>query len=105
MKKISITIFLSIIVATIMYASFPVVIEPVNEIPTIIEQAATNTAPVSDNVDWPLAIVCFFLGALGVHQFMLGNTGKGLLYLFTGGLCGIGWLIDIIKICTGDISR
>lgn len=105
MKKISITILLSILVATIMYASFPVVDEKVNEIPTIIEQASSSTSPVSGYVDWPLAIVCFFVGGLGVHQFMLGNTGKGLLYLFTAGLCGIGWLIDFIKICTGDISR
>jgi len=105
MKKISITIFLSIIVATIMYASFPVVVEPVNEIPTIIEQASSSTAPVSDNVDWPLAIVCFFVGYLGIHQFMLGNTGKGLLYMFTLGFCGIGALIDFIKIVMGDMSR
>ena len=105
MKKLSITIILSLIVATIMYASFPVVNETVNEIPTIVEQASSSTAPVSGDVDWPLAIVCFFLGGLGVHQFMLGNTGKGLLYLFTGGLCGIGWLIDIINICTGKLGR
>ena len=104
MKKLFITIFLSLIVGTIMYASFPVVDSP-NEIPTIIEQASSSTSPVSDNVDWPLAIVCFFLGFLGIHQFMLGNTGKGLLYMFTFGLCGIGALIDFIKIVMGDMSR
>lgn len=27
------------------------------------------------------ALLAFFLGGFGVHQFYLGNTGKGILYL------------------------
>lgn len=30
-------------------------------------------------------ILAFFLGWLGVHRFYLGQTGKGLIYIFTGG--------------------
>lgn len=29
---------------------------------------------------------------------------KGILYLFTGGLFGIGWLIDLVKIATGKFT-
>jgi|SRR5690606_2688134 len=33
----------------------------------------------------------------GVHRFLLGQIGMGLLYLFTGGLCLIGTIIDLVN--------
>lgn len=38
-------------------------------------------------------------GWLGIHKFMDKQIGIGILYLLTGGLFGIGWIIDIIKAC------
>ena len=46
-------------------------------------------------------LLCVFLGVIGGHHFYAGRTGRGVLYLFTGGLFGIGWLIDIILIACG----
>ena len=43
-------------------------------------------------------LLWFFLGALGIHQFYLGKTGKGVLYIFTLGLFGIGLLIDLFTL-------
>lgn len=43
-----------------------------------------------------MLLVTFFVGAYGVHKFIEGKIGMGILYLFTGGLFGIGWIIDII---------
>lgn len=49
-------------------------------------------------------ILCLFLGVLGGHNFYVGKIGKGLLYLLTGGLFGIGVIIDLISIIFGSFK-
>ena len=46
-------------------------------------------------------LFCFFLGIFGAHYFYVGRPGMGCLYLFTFGLFGMGWLIDMIRIACG----
>ena len=38
-----------------------------------------------------------FIGVAGIQRFILGQTGMGLLYLFTGGLCVIGSIVDLVN--------
>ncbi|MBS5853092.1 MAG: NINE protein [Bacilli bacterium] len=52
-----------------------------------------------------LALICFFLGGLGIHRFLVGKIGTGILYLLTGGLLGIGALVDFIMILCGKFTR
>jgi hypothetical protein len=37
-------------------------------------------------------------GCLGFHRFYLGKTKSGLLWLFSGGLVGIGSLVDLVSL-------
>jgi len=37
---------------------------------------------------------CFF-GFTGAHRFYTKHTITGFIWLFTGGLCGVGWLVDL----------
>lgn len=49
-------------------------------------------------------LLCIFLGYFGAHQFYVGKKNTGWLYLFTVGLCGIGWIIDIITLASGTFK-
>jgi len=38
-----------------------------------------------------------FVGVSGLHRFVLGQVGMGVLYLLTGGICAIGTIIDLVN--------
>lgn len=38
-----------------------------------------------------------FFGVAGIQRFLVGQIALGLLYFFTGGLCLIGTIIDLIN--------
>lgn len=82
------------------------------EQPSIVINNSNTNSNVNNNVNaavvfgkkaknkWVAVLLCFFLGAFGIHRFYEGKIGTGILWLITGGLCGIGWLIDfIILLC------
>jgi len=80
-----------------------------NDTPIIINNSASSsssssasasvTAPVMGGRrkdKWISLLLCIF--TICGHKFYEGKTGMGVIYLLTGGLLGIGWLIDIISL-------
>ena len=55
----------------------------------------------SDKKKGTALALCIFGGMFGLHQFYVGNHGKGILYMCTGGLFMFGWLCDIGSIANG----
>ena len=51
-----------------------------------------------------MALLCFFVGHLGIHRFMMGHTGIGILMILTLGCCGILTLVDFIRILMGSLK-
>lgn len=45
---------------------------------------------------WVSFFLCLFLGVFGAHKFYEGRILLGVLYVFTGGLFGIGIIIDLV---------
>lgn len=51
-----------------------------------------------------MALLCFFLGGIGIHNFVLGENKKGIFRIIMSFVCGIGGiiaLIDFVKILMG----
>ena len=45
-------------------------------------------------------IFCAFFGGMGIHHFYNKKIAKGIIYLLTFGILGIGWLYDDISLIT-----
>ena len=43
-------------------------------------------------------LMSVFFGVIGAHKFYEGRILLGIVYIFTGGICGIGVIIDLIRL-------
>ena len=65
--------------------------------PIIAKQIDTGVSSPEYSV-FDCYVVWLPLGLFGAHHYYLGNWGRGLLYTFTFGLLGLGWLTDFCNI-------
>ena len=54
-----------------------------------------TSGKIDYNITW---ILLTFLGLFGIHRMYMGKWITGIIYLFTAGLFGIGWLWDLITL-------
>lgn len=45
---------------------------------------------------WTAFLLCLFFGIFGGHKFYEGKIGMGILYMCTGGLACVGWIVDLV---------
>lgn len=50
-----------------------------------------------------MILICWFLGAFGIHRLMMGYSNWWLMLITAGG-CGIWVIIDLINIVTGKMG-
>ncbi len=71
---------------------------------SVYEEKAMQTAESVGEISpysWSACLLlCLILGIIGAHHFYARRYLMGLLYLFTGGLCSIGWFVDIVLLIT-----
>ncbi|MEV7426922.1 MMPL family transporter [Streptomyces sp. NPDC091212] len=81
---------------TAVQAETPVRTETAEQADTAVQTEAPAETPVRrKRASVAIAYLWWFpLGLFGAHHFYLGRTGRGVLYLCTAGLLGLGWLVD-----------
>ena len=50
-------------------------------------------------------LITIFLGEIGVHRFMSGKIGTGIIWLLTFGCFGIGYIVDVVQVATGKFTK
>ncbi|BBO55664.1 hypothetical protein CLAM6_09750 [Cobetia sp. AM6] len=62
----------------------------------------TTSPVVQDTHSKTMGYLLWIFGFLGAHRFYYGKPVTGTIWLFTFGLLGIGWLIDLFLIPAMD---
>lgn len=60
--------------------------------------AIMNITKNSPSHNLGIAYLAWFFGFTGAHRFYCGKKISGLIWFFTLGLFGVGWLIDVVLV-------
>lgn len=45
---------------------------------------------------WTAFFLCLFFGIWGIHKFYERKILFGIIYILTGGICGLGVIVDLV---------
>lgn len=71
----------------------------------VVREPRVEYVSVKPTISVGLTYVLWLLfGLLGAHYFYINKPGVGILYLLTGGLLGVGWVLDLFTL-KGQVER
>ncbi len=107
----SFLILFALLTSTLSFAGIPIKrtltqnnLEQIDDSLSLSTEEASEMEQAPAQMDVTVFLLWFLFGGLGVHRFYMGDIGIGILQLLTFGGLGIWWLIDGIRIITGDLS-
>lgn len=110
-KMKSFLILFAFLTSTFSFAGIPIKRTHVENNLEQIDDAAIEITAESIEIelapaqmDITVFLLWLLLGGLGFHRFYMGDISIGILQLLTFGGFGLWWLIDGIRIMTGDLS-
>lgn len=62
------------------------------------DDKSPSMAPMNDTHSKSIGYLLWIFGFMGAHRFYFGKQVSGVIWFFTLGLLGIGWLIDLFLI-------
>ena len=76
-----------------------------NEVEMVENLKSGELSQATKNIRILELILCISLGWIGVHKFYNKKFGLGILYIFTFGLFGIGWIFDSAVLIANLIKK
>ena len=83
---------------------FPEYEIPINRLLNLTPEQEFHLTTTPFKIPGKILLASIFLGTIGLDRFLLGDIGKGIGKLLTGGGLGLWWIVDWFLI-TGATKR